>query len=263
MNSIEFHYKGARFVAHEEGRGPAVLFLHGFLENRNMWSETIASLPRTFRKICLDLPGHGDSENLAYVHTMEEMAEVVWALLKKLSLRKVFLCGHSMGGYVALAFAEKYPDNLRGLILMNSNSRADSLEKRRNRDRAIALVKQDTRAYIKTAIPLLFSEANRSKLKKEIAAVRKQAIGTSAQGVVAALEGMKIRMDREAILAFAPYPILFIAAKLDPVLDFNLLAQQFEHAAVQGLVLESGHMSHLEEKVPLQLAIADFLKANR
>lgn len=260
MNILEFHYKGARFVAEDEGRGPALIFIHGFLENRGMWTELKANLPKSYRKITLDLPGHGDSENLAYIHSMEEMAEVVMALVRRLSLRKVILCGHSMGGYVALAFAEKYPDHLKALILMNSNSRADSDEKKLNRDRAIALVKQDPQAYIKTAIPMLFSEANRKSLKTAINVVRKQALRTSPQGVVAALEGMKIRLDREAILAFAPYPILYIASRLDPALDFKMLEEQFEHPAVSSLVLEQGHMSHIEEPELLRRGLVDFLR---
>lgn len=260
MNTLEFHYKGARFIAEDEGKGPALVFIHGFLENRGMWTDLKAKLPKSYRKISLDLPGHGDSENLAYVHSMEELAEVVMALLKRLSLRKVMLCGHSMGGYVALAFAEKYPDYLRALILMNSNSRADSDEKKLNRDRAIALVKQDPQAYIKTAIPLLFSPANRQILKSAIATVRKEAMKTSPQGVVAALEGMKIRLDREAILAFAPYPVLYIASRLDPVLDFKMLEEQFEHPSVSSLVLEQGHMSHIEEPELLRQGIVDFLR---
>ena len=86
MPQFEFHYKGARFVGEDEGRGRAVLFLHGFLENRRMWHDLKSALPRTVRKISLDLPGHGDSENLGYVHSMEEMAELVQALMKHLFL---------------------------------------------------------------------------------------------------------------------------------------------------------------------------------
>lgn len=259
MPQFEFHYKGARFVGEDEGRGRAVLFLHGFLENRRMWHDLKSALPRTVRKISLDLPGHGDSENLGYVHSMEEMAELVQALMKHLFLRKVVLCGHSMGGYVALAFAEKYPDHLKGLILMNSNSRADSPEKRINRDRAIKLVKQDYQSFIRNAIPALFAEGNRQRLKSDIERVRTEALRTSAQGVVAALEGMKVRADREAILAFAPYPILFIASKQDPILPFQALEEQMEHTVVQGLKLKEGHMSHLEEPEALLKGLKHFL----
>lgn len=260
MRTFEFQYKGARFVAEDEGRGRAVIFLHGFLENRRMWRDILPKLPRNIRKITLDLPGHGDSDNLAYVHSMEDMAEVVMSLMKHLYLRKAVLCGHSMGGYVAMAFAEHYPDHLKGVILMNSNARADSPERKLNRGRAIQLLKRDPSSYIRNAIPLLFSDASRKGLKKEVDWAREEALRTSVQGVVAALEGMKIRPDREAILEFAPYPILLIASRKDPVLPFESLLEQMEHRAVQALILEEGHMSHLEEAEPLLKGIKAFLK---
>ncbi len=259
MRTIEFQHKGARFIAEDEGRGRAVIFLHGFLENRRMWKDLLPKLPRNIRKITLDLPGHGDSENLAYVHSMEEMAEVVMSLMKRLFIRKAVICGHSMGGYVAMAFAEKYPDNLKGLVLMNSNSRADSEERKINRGRAIQLVKQNPKSYIRNAIPLLFSEESRHRLKAEVNWARDEGLRTSVQGVVAALEGMKLRPDREAILEFAPYPILLIASKKDSVLPFEMLQEQMEHRAVKPLILEEGHMSHLEEPESLVQGLKQFL----
>lgn len=260
MASFEFHHKGARFIAEDEGRGRAVIFLHGFLESRRMWRDLLPSLPKGIRKISLDLPGHGDSENLSYVHSMEDMADLVRSLMKHLYLRKAVLCGHSMGGYVALAFAEFYPDYLKGLILINSNSRADSEERKHNRSRAIAVVKKNPKAYIRQAIPMLFSPSSKDRLNDAISRASEEALRTSAQGVVAALEGMKIRPDREPILAFAPYPILMIAAKQDPILPFEMLQEQMQHRAVQGAVLEEGHMSHLEEPKALAVALKSFLR---
>lgn len=259
MAIVEFHFKGALFTAEDHGKGPAILLLHGFLESRRMWKEIIPSLPAKFRKITLDLPGHGDSDNLAYVHTMEEMAAVVQSLVKHLGLRKFIVCGHSMGGYVALAFAERYPDSIRGLILMNSNSRADSAEKQANRERAIRLVKKNPKTFIRTSIPLLFRPKNRKTQGEIIKKVKEDALRTSAQGVVAALEGMKIRIDREAILGFAPYPILFVASQKDPVLDFKALKDQWQHPSVKPLILADGHMSHIENKLELVAGLKTFL----
>ncbi len=259
MKAIHFQYKEANFYAEEQGQGKALIFLHGFLENRQMWASVIEALPNTYRKIVLDLPGHGKSDNLAYVHTMEEMAEVVMALVRHLRLKKFSLIGHSMGGYVALAVADKYPDNLKALVLMNSNSRADSPEKKLNRDRAIALVKRNPKSYVRNAIPLLFRPKNRNLLKEQVALVKEQALETSPQGIVAALEGMKDRVDREMILAFAPYPILFIASKKDPVLDFQMLEEQLHYNAVESLILEDGHMSHFENPEALIEGLRSFL----
>ena len=128
------------------------MFLHGFLENSTMWNEHILELSKKHRVICVDLLGHGDTDCLGYVHTMEDMADAVHHVLHELKLRKVVLVGHSMGGYVALAFAELYPDMMKGLVLVNSTSRADSDERKQNRDRAILAVKKSYIAAIRMAI---------------------------------------------------------------------------------------------------------------
>jgi pimeloyl-ACP methyl ester carboxylesterase len=89
------------------------------------------------RVITIDLLGHGETECLGYVHTMEDNADAVHSVLLELGIRKSILVGHSMGGYVALAFAELYPEYVKGLALLNSTASADSEERKLNRDRAI------------------------------------------------------------------------------------------------------------------------------
>src|SRR5690606_19202303 len=101
------------------------------------------------RVICIDLPGHGNTGNFGNIHTMELMAEVVNAVLEHLNIYGVSLVGHSMGGYVSLAFAEKYPEKVTGLVLLNSTPEADSKERKINRDRAVDLVLKNKDAYIK------------------------------------------------------------------------------------------------------------------
>jgi hypothetical protein len=109
-----------------------------------------------------------------------------------------------------------YPDNVKGIVLVNSTSRADSDERKANRDRAIVAVKQNYSAFIRMSIANLFSEDNRERLAEIIEEVKLEALKTPLQGIVAALEGMKIRKDREVILHFAPYPIQLILGKKDP-----------------------------------------------
>ncbi len=254
-----FQFKNVKFSYTAHHRGPAILFLHGFLEEQSMWDGIIENLPKSYRKITLDLPGHGKSDNLGYIHTMEEMAEVVKALLDHLKLKKVYLAGHSMGGYVCLAFAELYPDMVKGIILMNSNARADSPTKQKDRNRAIELVKQNHKAFIKVAIPNLFNPENLKVLKELVSDVKAKALATSKQGVIAALEGMKIRPDREVLLHFGPYPVLFIAGKNDPAIPFELLQEQLMAENVTALITENGHMAHLEDTEEVVKGIKGFL----
>ncbi|MEQ9263329.1 MAG: alpha/beta hydrolase [Owenweeksia sp.] len=257
-----FLYRSASFSYTDPGPGIAVIFLHGFLENQSMWKDLITGLPKKYRAITLDFPGHGDSENLGYIHTMEDMAEVIKALVNILKLKKVFLAGHSMGGYAALAFAEKYPDHIRGIILQNSTARADSAKKKTDRNRAIALVKENPKSFVRKSIPNLFRPKNRIALRETVNTIKKEALKTSPQGIVAALEGMKIRPDREVLLHFAPYPVLFIAARHDPILPFSVLEPQLQAERVTPCITENGHMSHIEDKEIVLASIRKFLNAN-
>jgi pimeloyl-ACP methyl ester carboxylesterase len=255
-----FRFRGTEFTYHSQHSGPAVIFIHGFLENRLMWSRLMAGLPRAYRKITLDLPGHGTAPNLGYVHTMEDLAALVHSLVEHLKLKRFFVCGHSLGGYVALALAEQHPDKIKGLLLLNSTARADSLERQKNRDKAIEVVKRNYKSYIRLSIPMLFRPKNRRNLSSEVNKVKTEALHTSQQGIIATLEGMKLRPDREVLLHFAPYPILFVGGKHDPVIPLKDIEEQMKGHRVTPLLLENGHMSYLEDFEPLLAGVKKFLK---
>ena len=253
-------YKNTKISFTDEGKGTAVVLLHGFLENKNMWNAFVPELSKKHRVITIDLLGHGETECLGYVHSMEDQADMVHAVLHELKIRKVVLIGHSMGGYVALAFAELYPDNVKGIVLQNSTSRADSDERKKNRDRAIKAVKQNYANFVRLSITNLFSEDNREKLEPEIEKVKLQALKTPLQGIVAALEGMKIRKDREVLLHFAPYPILLVLGNKDSVLPYEETIDQIEGTKVELTTFPDGHMSHIENETELKKVLVGFLK---
>ena len=150
-------YKNTKISYSDSGKGGAIVLLHGFLENQKMWQELVPELSKKYRVITIDLLGHGDSGCLGYVHSMEENADVVHSVLSELRIRKAIFVGHSMGGYVALAFAELHPANVKGLVLLNSTSKADSEERKKNRDRAIKAVKKDYMGFIRLSIANLFT----------------------------------------------------------------------------------------------------------
>jgi pimeloyl-ACP methyl ester carboxylesterase len=236
------------------------VLLHGFLENKTMWDKYVSALSKSHRVISIDLLGHGETECLGYVHTMEDQADVIFAVLISLRIRKIVFVGHSMGGYVALAFAELYPDYVKGLFLLNSSSRADSDERKINRDRAIKAVKQNHTNFVRISIINLFSEDNREVLAKEIEKVKLQALKTPLQGIVASLEGMKIRKDREVLLHFAPYPIQLVLGKKDGVLIYDDTIDQIEETKVELTTFPDGHMSHIENEKELKIVLLEFLK---
>ena len=141
-----------------KGKGAAVVLLHGFLENATMWNSVADSLSKNNRVVCIDLLGHGQTACLGYVHTMESMAEAVAAVLTHLKIRKSVFIGHSLGGYVSLAFAEKNPDNVKGLCLMNSTTRADNANRVELRNRAIEAVKTDYKSLVRLSVLNLLME---------------------------------------------------------------------------------------------------------
>lgn len=259
MNQILF--KNTKISYSDTGNGNAVVLLHGFLENQTMWKDLIPELSKKNRIITIDLLGHGETECLGYVHSMEDNADIVQAVLSKLRIRKVIFVGHSMGGYVALAFAEMYPEKVRGLVLMNSTSKADSEERKANRNRAIKAVKKDYTTFIRLSIANLFSPENRDRLIDEIEKVKLEALKTPLQGIVASLEGMKIRKDREVLLHLTPYPKMLILGEKDPVLIYTDALEQIENTSVKSVTFPDGHMSHIENRDELKNVLLDFLKS--
>ncbi|QLE01220.1 alpha/beta hydrolase [Galbibacter sp. BG1] len=257
---MTLNYKGTIVFYEDTGKGPAVVLLHGFLENSSIWNPLKDKLVKKYRVVTIDLLGHGKTGCLGYVHSMELMAEVVKAVLDELKLRRVSLIGHSMGGYVALAFAEAYPDDVKALALVNSTARADSEEKKKNRDRAIEMVKQNHKSFVRMGIANLFRPKNRKIFAEEIKGLKKEALKTPLQGIVAALEGMKIRDDREILLHFTPFAKLMILGKKDPVLNYEALIEQTQNTKVKLVEFPDGHMSFIENRPEFIDNVKKFLK---
>lgn len=257
-----FLFKEAKINYTDNGKGRVIVLLHGLVESAEIWNEFSEALAKYFRVICIDLPGHGKSESIGYVHAMEMMAECVHSLLSSLRLKKYVVVGHSMGGYVTIAFGELFPENLKGICLFHSTASSDTIQKQKDRDRTIKVVKENHKSFIKNLIPGLFAKENQVRLKKEIEALKKAAAKTSKRGVVAAMEGMKVRPDREIILRFAPYPCFFIIGKEDPVINYDKIVVQAEIPRDTGmLILEKvGHMGFLEAKEETLKALTTFAK---
>ncbi len=243
---------GAKVRYADVGKGRVVVLLHGFVENLEVWfgNKFAQDLAKHYRVIAIDLPGHGKSECIGYVHRMERLADVVKGLMDELGLRRYAMVGHSMGGYVALAFAEKYPDNLSGFCLFHSTTTPDSAAKKIERERAIRLVKKAPTKYTNALIENLFAVANVRYFKSEITWLKRMAAKTKPQGIIACLEGMKIRKNRESILRNSTVPVLFMAGARDNVIPLEVSEKQKDLAKDQRYVAleKCGHMGFLEQK---------------
>lgn len=256
-------FKNGSIKFSDTGKGRVVVLLHGFLGSHEIWEATIKNLSKSYRVIAIDLPGHGSSDNFGYVHTMELLAKSVKAVLDYLRLKKYVLIGHSMGGYAALAFADLFPDNIKGICLFHSSAYADTEEKKRDRTRSVKVVKANHRIYTSEVIRNLFAAKNLKFLKRELAFATKIAGKTKKQGIIAALEGMKDRPDRSVILGLVDYPIMMVIGEQDNVLPAKQLLEQAEKLSKKHLLyLENdGHMGFLESPNIINKALRQFLRS--
>lgn len=255
---IEF--RGNQICCQATGKGPAVVLIHGFLESSAIWKNLSRRLSKDFRVITLDLPGHGESGLIeapsaapasgrkTYSHSIDLMAEMVHHVLKNLDVTSCVMVGHSMGGYVTLAFAEKYARKLKGFVLFHSHAAADSPEALVARERTIGLVKNDHQHFISHFIPELFDPANVKKFSGEISRMKALSGHTPKEAVIAALEGMKTRPDRTHMLANVNMPVLFIIGKNDSRIPLQaILPQTILPRHSESLILDQvGHMGFIE-----------------
>lgn len=255
-------FKKAKVNFSDTGRGRVVVLLHGFLGSHKIWDKTTLNLSTSYRVIAIDLPGHGSTDNFGYVHTMDLMARCVKAVLESLNLKRYVIIGHSMGGYVGLAFAELFPDNLRGLCLFHSTAYADTEEKKVDRNRAIKIVKLNPNMYTTEVIKNLFATKHVTRLKTEIAFAQKIASTISKQSIISALEGMKDRPNRDIILGLVEYPVMMIIGELDNVLPYQQLLDQSNVIKKKHVLYleQEGHMGFLENPTVCNKKVRKFLR---
>jgi pimeloyl-ACP methyl ester carboxylesterase len=253
-------YKNADIHFSSQGKGRAVVLLHGFLENISMWDDIILTLSKKYRVISIDLLGHGKSENIGYIHSMEDQASMIKFVLDALNLRKCVLIGHSMGGYVGLAFAEHFKENIKALCLMNSTALSDSPEKKINRERAIEAVKMNHKTFVRMAVPNLFAPYNLIKFKDEVNIVVEQALQMQPQGIIASLEGMKLRNNKVSVLKNLGVPTQLVIGQNDGAIDIELTLESLENSSTEIIIFPDGHMSHIENKSELIETLEHFVK---
>jgi pimeloyl-ACP methyl ester carboxylesterase len=198
--------------------------------------------------ILVDVLGHGESGCTGYVHTVEDQAEAVLAVLKAERIRFFRVAGHSMGGYIALALMDRVPERLRGVLLMNTHPFADSEERRALRRRAMEIAKKEKSSYLHAAIPALVAPENVDRLKAELQAMVEAARTMPVQGILAAQEGMMARPDRTDVLRRTyGFPVAVVAGAEDPVIPLEV-TEAFWHlpAVTERRLLPGGHLSFLE-----------------
>ncbi|MTI29275.1 alpha/beta fold hydrolase, partial [Xanthovirga aplysinae] len=229
----------------ESGKGFPVVFLHGFCETHEVWKAFEEQLAYHFHVLCPDLPGFGKSKPLKEGFGLEEVAESIHLWLKDLEIEECILIGHSLGGYVSLAFAEKYSDMLRGFGLFHSSAFADDEEKKQVRNKTIQFVqKHAVDKFIEPFVPELFYRKRRKFLQEEIEKVIQIGITTPKESLIAYSKAMRDRKERIHVLEEFSRPVLFIAGDEDKAVPLEKTkAQAFlpkQHEV--HILAQTGHM---------------------
>lgn len=263
MNYLDYRNIKFRYKTRGSVDKPAVLLIHGYLESLEIWDDFAPLIADEYYVITPDLPGHGESGVLSSVHRMDDMAEACHFLLQQLGVNKVHVVGHSMGGYVALAYRESYFNNIISCVLFHSSCYPDTPEKKENRNREIQFLKDGKKNLIvNTNIPKAFADDNLEVLSPEVERAKKIALSLKEDGIIALLNGMKSRPNRCVLLKDDKVPILLIAGKKDNYIPFDM-AQRIPDLGinVEMKVLEnSGHMGFIEEKEKSAQFLKDFIK---
>jgi len=252
-------FKNTKISFSDVGKGTAVILLHGFLENSTIWDSITPEISKKNRLITIDLLGHGKTDCLGYVHSMDLFAESIKAVLQHLKLRKYILVGHSLGGYICLTIAKMNPNKIKGLCLLNSTSNEDSSARKKTRKRAIEMAQKNYEPLVKMSVANLFQSDNLIRFKEEIDVVKKEALKTPLQSYIAAQQGMLIRSNTNHVLADNNFKKLIIAGEKDPVLDYKTSLEEARKTTSEIVVLTGGHMSYIENEKEVILTLKTFL----
>jgi len=264
VKEVNTGYTDSGIALAVEGKAP-LLFVHGYPLNREMWTPQLVSLSRLARVLAPDLCGFGETEPPQSATSMDSYASDLAAFLDALDItRPVTLCGLSMGGYIALAFARNYPDRLHSLILMSTRAAPDSVEAQQNRSRQIEQVKQEgAQAVIGGMEKKLLAPDTFEAMPGIASQVQQIMKSASDTGVTAALAAMRDRPDSRPFLSEIRVPTLVIHGKDDaliPPSEAEATAAAIPSARLE-LIEAAGHLPNLEQAVRANKLIEEFIQA--
>lgn len=227
---------------------PAVLLIHGFSENNQIWQHQLDTLSEQFYVIVPDLPGTGNTP-LTTPLSIESMAGYIYGLLQSEGISRATVIGHSMGGYIALALAEKYPALVQGLGLFHSTAAADTAEKIEARRKSINMIeKYGNESFVKQTMPNMFSPAYKKQHPEQIESYIQMCLQCPQSSQIAYYEAMIQRPDRTAVLSSVSVPVLFVIGKDDTAVPMQNVLPQVSIPRISSIYIfeETGHMGMWE-----------------
>ena len=260
MQNKSLQYKKRNIHYRISGTGNPVILLHGFGEDGHIWDKITDGLQNDYHLIIPDLPGSGESDLLEGENiSIEDYAEVIKAIVDAEKYDCVVMIGHSMGGYITLAFSEIYPLLLNGFGLFHSSVFADDEQKKQTRHKAIEFIKVNgAYSFLKTSIPNLF--AGKMHLKEMETLIEKGKNFTS-ETLIQYYNAMINRLDRTEIVKKFSKPVLFIIGEKDNAVPLDVSLLQSHLPAISYVhILDTGHMGMIEESAASQNIIKAFLQ---
>ncbi|NIK80210.1 pimeloyl-ACP methyl ester carboxylesterase [Paenibacillus castaneae] len=276
MEKQRTHVNGIDLVYEECGstNEKVIVLIHGFCGSSQYWQKICPLMSDEYRIIIPNLRGHGGSSSPEGTYTMDVMADDIAKLLETLGIDKVVMFGHSLGGYVTAAFAEKYPEKLKGFALIHSTVRPDSDETKEKRVRDIADIREKgITAFVRNIIPDLFNEEKLDEMRDDVNELIRVGQQMKAEAAISTIQGMMQRPDRSHVLAEAAFPVLLVAGAADGLIkpddSFSVTsANDAESTYKYPHTLETtfedvGHMSLLEVSDQLARVMSTYLKTLR
>jgi len=260
-------YQGDALSYRVEGNGKAVVLIHGFGEDSSIFDQQVDFLKDHYLLIVPDVPGSGKSALLqpptqqSASITIDDYAHCIHAILIQENITSCIMLGHSMGGYITLAFAELYPKALVAFGLINSTAFADTQEKKDNRKRGIELIgKYGAYAFLKNTIPNLFGKQFKENYPEKIDSLIEAGKQFSAAACQQYYTAMMNRPDRTNLLRNNPLPILFVIGTEDVAVPLNDILQQTHLTACAYIHIfeNTGHMSMWEATAALNIQLLNF-----
>jgi len=258
-----FSYKGNRIHYSDTGKGAVIVLLHGYLESSEIWNGFASKLSAGFRVISPDLPGCGLSDVYGSVHTMEFLATAIKELIDSLGITKVFIAGHSLGGYVTLAFLELFPDYMLGYCLFHSQPFEDSPAALDKRKREIEIVKMGKKNLMyPDNVIRMFATSNLEKFPEALQRSKDIASGIPGEGIIAVLNGMMARPSRLSFMEEGRVPCLWILGSMDNYIPCNQIQKQVKLPSNARVVVlkNSGHLGFVEEEELSAKIVSEFVK---
>ncbi|SHJ70890.1 Pimeloyl-ACP methyl ester carboxylesterase [Hymenobacter daecheongensis DSM 21074] len=239
---------------------PTLVFLHGFAESREIWSDLLHGFPAHYRVLSLNLLGHGTNIHDVRDYSMEAQARYVAEKMQAAGIEKAVLVGHSMGGYVALAFAERWPERVAGLALINSSAYADNEEKKAARAKNVAFVERHgVEKFMESFIRPLFAPANRETLAARREFLEEIGKATPAETIIGGMQAMAARPDRTKVLREARFPVLLVAGKEDVAvpLEQSVALAPLAPVAHALFLADVGHLAYYERPAETRRAVLE------